>query len=917
MDSNTLGEWSDGEDGWIFEIDEGAILQGVNKGEWSSSEDDELIRNIDEEEILRGLFGNDYIPRDSDEWSNSEDDELIRNINEHNSEDEPTPSKKRENRNVNLSDSEDEPIRKRRNQNVVSSDSEDNDPTPSDEFIPGTTEEDEQTGQGKKRKAENQDVEQEQEYYRIKPVKDHHSKKFNMTAKNYRVQFNNALDNVDLLKSQNRTYDIFDHLIKDVTQGMNSTDQVRFVLSSNQLQSPISLPFCSLEELTTEKVLSQVEKVVQSNEEFRLNDTVNIDLIRVQMPQGSGKSNVRRQTWNIREYLKGKKSIISINNKGDTCLARALVVSIARIEKDPRYKHITNSSRPLQRERAFDLHEAANVPLGPCGLKEVDLFQQHLANYQIIVVSGDQNNTIIYPPHPPANPNPEKSIYLYYQANHFDAITSLPGFLNTNYFCHQCHKGYDHTTDHLCDGMCKSCRGVGCTVENNGMTCQECDRFFKSQTCYDRHKQEPIDGGGRTVCQAVRKCPKCHKSMDVRRLNKHPCVDNKECPTCKAVLNPDDPNHQCYMQQEQVKEEPSYAQLLFFDFECNQERGIHEVNLCVVYDEEGEVKVFRGKNTVKDFCRWLFTPEHDKCIVIAHNFQGYDSYPILNQLNQEAIPYDVIYNGAKCMTLTTKTKQKRTLFQIEIKFIDSLNFIPMALARFPKTFGQDELCKGYFPHYFNKDENQEYVGPIPCQEDYGANYMKPEAREKFMTWHQEQVENNYVFDFQEEILKYCRSDVDILAECCKLYREMFKLATDTTNDETGLDPFDSATTIAAYCMQVYRTKFLQKDTIALLPQHQELKRKQSHEALQWLSYTAEKEGIRMQHHRNGGEKRVGPYSLDGYCEETHTAYEYQGCYWHGKDSHVYYSIHGNVLNVSFFSRVSRMLPKERYPESRC
>ena len=100
----------------------------------------------------------------------------------------------------------------------------------------------------------------------------------------------------------------------------------------------------------------------------------------------------------------------------------------------------------------------------------------------------------------------------------------------------------------------------------------------------------------------------------------------------------------------------------------------------------------------------------------------------------------------------------------------------------------------------------------------GVNHMKPEAREKFMTWHQEQVDNNYVFDFRHEILKYCRSDVDILAECCKLYRGMFMEATDTGNDETGIDPFDTATTIAGYCMQVYRTKFLQKDTIALLPQ---------------------------------------------------------------------------------------------------
>ena len=764
---------------------------------------------------------------------------------------------------------------------VISSDSED---------------EVEQTGRGKKRKSDGQEP-QGQDYYRIQPGRPHHSQKFNRTAQNHSVTFNNQLDNVDLLQSQNRTYDIFDHLIKDVTQGMNSTDQVRFVLSSNQLQFPISLPFCPLEELTTEKVLAQVEKVVQSNEEFRLNDTVNIDIIRVEMPQGSGKSKVKRQILNIRDYLKKKNSVICINNMDDLCLARALVVSIARIEQDPQYRGISRGSG-IQRERAFDLHEAANVPLGRCGLNEVDLFQHYLTQYQIIVVSGDQNNAIIYPTHPPANPNPEKSIYLYYQANHFDVITKLPGFLNTSYFCHQCHKGYDHTTDHLCDEMCKSCRGVGCTIENNGIICQECDRLFKNQTCYDRHKQEPIDGSGRTVCEAVRKCPKCHNSMDVRKLNKHPCVDNKTCSTCEAVLNPD---HQCYMQQEQVKEEPSYAQLLFFDFECTQEHGIHEVNLCVVYNEEGEVKVFRGKNTVKEFCEWLFTPEHDKCIVIAHNFQGYDSYPILRFLNQEGIPYDVIYNGAKCVTLRTKTKQKkRTSLNIDIKFIDSLNFIPMALAKFPKTFGQDELCKGYFPHYFNKDENQEYVGPMPCQDDYGANTMKPEAREKFMTWHQEQVVNNYVFDFQQEILKYCRSDVDIMAECCKLYREMFRKATDTTHDDTGLDPFDTASTIASYCMQVYRTKFLKKDTIALLPQHQQLKRKQSHEALQWLSYTAEKEGIRMQHHRNGGEKRVGRYSLDGYCEETHTAYEYQGCYWHGKNPHVYYSIHDNVLNISFF-----------------
>ena len=792
--------------------------------------------------------------------------------------------------------------RKAQNQIVISSDSEEDNPIPNDEgaisseddepipdredddSIPSdeetTSEEDaEQSGRGVKRKAQNQHVEQEQDYYQIKPGIEHHSKKFNMMAKNYGVHFNNALGNMDLLESRNRTYGIFDRLIEDVTKGINPNDQVRFVLRSDQLQTPISIPFCPLEELTVEKVLSNIEKVVQSNEDFRLNDTVTINLIHVEMPQGSGR--LKRTTLNIRDHLKKKQSVIAINNKDNLCLARALVTSIARIEKDPRYKQIKEARGRIQHIRAYDLHQAANVPLGPCGLKEVDLFQHYLVQYQIIVVSGDQDNAIIYPPEPPANPNPEKSIYLYYQANHFDVITKLPGFLNTNYFCHACHKAYDHTTDHLCKTMCRSCRGLGCVIQDNGMVCNECDRLFKNQACYDRHKQQPINGGGRTVCQTIRKCPKCNQSMDVRKIGKpHRCVD-KSCPTCKKERNPQDLNHQCYMQQLEPKEESSYNQLLFFDFECTQEHGIHEVNLCVACDENGEAVVFQGKNSVKDFCTWLFTPQHQDSVVIAHNFQGYDSYPILKFLNENAISCNVIYNGTKCVVLETKTKRSHQ-FGIKIKFIDSLNFIPMALGKFPKTFAQPELCKGYFPHFFNKDENQAYVGPIPCQNEYGADFMKPEAREKFMTWHQEQVENNYVFDFRHEILKYCRSDVNIMAECCKLYRGMLMEATDTRHDETGIDPFDTATTIAGYCMQVYRTKFLQKDTIALLPQHRELKGKQSHEALQWLSYTAEKEGIRMQHAKNGGEKRVGNYYLDGYCEETHTAYEYQGCYWHGK-----------------------------------
>ena len=103
----------------------------------------------------------------------------------------------------------------------------------------------------------------------------------------------------------------------------------------------------------------------------------------------------------------------------DLCLARALVVSIARIEKDPRYAQIKNSNRPVQRERAFDLHEAANVPLGPCGLNKVDLFQQHLTNYQIIVVS-ETRTTLSY-----TQPNPQPILILKNPSTYIIRLTIL------------------------------------------------------------------------------------------------------------------------------------------------------------------------------------------------------------------------------------------------------------------------------------------------------------------------------------------------------------------------------------------------------------------------------------------------------------------------------------------------------------
>lgn len=71
----------------------------------------------------------------------------------------------------------------------------------------------------------------------------------------------------------------------------------------------------------------------------------------------------------------------------------------------------------------------------------------------------------------------------------------------------------------------------------------------------------------------------------------------------------------------------------------------------------------------------------------------------------------------------------------------------MKLASLPAAFGLSELCRGYFPHFFNKRENQNLIGSYPEPETYGHDYMSTKDRIAFQKWHEEKTENNAVFDF--------------------------------------------------------------------------------------------------------------------------------------------------------------------------
>jgi hypothetical protein len=199
---------------------------------------------------------------------------------------------------------------------------------------------------------------------------------------------------LELSQFHDRLHGIFESLLNTITRDIPENDQVRFVLHSPQLEKPISLPFMALSHLTTERVLAQIERVIQSNHEFRLNDGVKVNLIHVEMPNGG--TGTKRSEINLEKHLAKKGSIVRIQNKDDLCLARALVVSITKIENDRRYKVIANHRASLQECLAHDLHKKAGVPIGSCGIDEVKQFQAYLIDYQINIVSKEHQNSVIF-----------------------------------------------------------------------------------------------------------------------------------------------------------------------------------------------------------------------------------------------------------------------------------------------------------------------------------------------------------------------------------------------------------------------------------------------------------------------------------------------------------------------------------------
>lgn len=170
------------------------------------------------------------------------------------------------------------------------------------------------------------------------------------------------------------------------------------------------------------------------------------------------------------------------------------------------------------------LYEDAGVPIGPCGLEQIKLFEIVLSDYQFVIVPAEHGHTIVHEGLPS-----EKQIMLLMDDGHFDIITKLPAFFNSSYLCLKCEKAYisEDYTHHCKKTKCNARYQIDCPdyeyfkhTDKPEVPCRNCDHKFYGVTCHVNHLIYKVNGqlvaqDENNVCKTYRLCSVCKRAFSV------------------------------------------------------------------------------------------------------------------------------------------------------------------------------------------------------------------------------------------------------------------------------------------------------------------------------------------------------------------------------------------------------------------
>lgn len=763
---------------------------------------------------------------------------------------------------------------------------------------------------------------------------------------------------------------VIEKLFKDVSADLSQDDKIQIILSeeSGVMAQPISSKLVSVRNFDFHSFLLQTESYFQSERNISLNDGVRLEFVTVKMGlKGSkyGKGGKKKFKFiSAAEALLKKKSCIQIVNDDFLCLPRCIAIGLAykdilKVCK----RQIRNSFRPLQKIEAQKLCEEAGVDCSDsgCDLSEIQKFEE---TFKISIKIFDVNAFLSIVYSGPINSDTKAVLYIARTDAengefHFDYISNITKFLGKKFFCDYCNFAYNAIHAHCCsdiDEWCFTCYNRNCKREISfeKEICETCKRSFKNAECKKRHLESSNSNCSFYKCFDCNKILKRKKKengeweSNIDLILKHGSC-NVQCSVCKENV---DPEHICFMKKVPFKD--PISKVVYFDFETESVSGIHIPVFCHVSwifkenetVEKGQKSFGLSNDVSEEVGQFLFSPFFKGSTLIAHNARGFDGCFLMQYLVKNNLkPSNIILDGTKITYMTVPT--------LQIRLIDSLNLIPIPLAQFEKSFGLLDSGKGFFPYKFIRPENFDYIGVFPDKDAYGYDEMKPALRIEFSEWFES--ERNSVFNFRDEIAKYCIQDVNILQAGVEEFRNQIQKLTEIDEVEKdekeesrekeeeffqpillgqfvdvgyekvkkqdeekkdvpkSCDPI-AYCTLASLCHGIFKAQYLKENSIAQIPAGGYLHQKYSNRSIEWLEYLNYSENLKIVHQRNSsrGEIRINKFRVDGYDAESKTIYEFNGCFFHGHPACIDNMASINpVMKTSFECLLKRTLNKKR------
>ena len=293
----------------------------------------------------------------------------------------------------------------------------------------------------------------------------------------------------------------------------------------------------------------------------------------------------------------------------------------------------------------------------------------------------------------------------------------------------------------------------------------------------------------------------------------------------------------------------------------------------------------KGSAVEKFFNFFLDSGNFQNYTFLAHASSRFDSILILRALLSRNHIVEPIMDGNKILMIT--------LPRLGIRFVDTFRYIGVALenfpARFPEVIGYQG--KGSFPYLFNKPCNYAYEGPIPDEEHFFDRFSTEGKKKRTKEYISEFKKRGSVWKFRDQLHDYLKQDVHLLrAGVVALNKEFLHFQQKLTlvpipgspeRTRRYFFPFNKPFfTGSSFVHAVWRYYAMPHDALYLLS-NQTNARKTSRGEREWLLHLSEDRSLVSMFTDRAGQKKIGPYYVDGYEEEGMKVYEFNGCVVHG------------------------------------